>query len=246
MRPTILLGLVLAGATAACATAASEPSPAARAATGPIVLELFTSQGCSSCPPADRLLSRWIGAGRIGDRAVVPLSFHVDYWDDLGWADPWAQPAWSERQRAYARGDDGRVYTPQLVVGGREDVVGSNAAGVHRLVAAAPAPALLAAEATWKPAALDVVVTAPAAADVWLAVYEDGLRAEVTRGENAGQELRGEHVVRRLERVTTAGQRGALTVALDPRWRHLGAVLFAQATDRTVVASRALAPRPAP
>src|SRR5262249_31890086 len=86
----------------ACARAESEPR-AAGTTEGPLVLELFTSQGCSSCPPADRLLSKLSSAGALGDRAVAPLSFHVDYWNDGGWADPYSLPAWTERQRQYAR-----------------------------------------------------------------------------------------------------------------------------------------------
>ncbi len=97
------------------------------AGADPILVELFTSQGCSSCPPADRLLSRLSAAAQGGETAVIPLSFHVDYWNYIGWTDPFSSAEWSERQRSYAESfDSGRVYTPQLVVNGRRDCVGSN------------------------------------------------------------------------------------------------------------------------
>src|SRR5437763_14565494 len=92
-----------------CATASGEPRIADDA---PVVIELFTSQGCSSCPPADELLGKLAKAGVLDGRKLAPLSFHVDYWNDLGWADPFSSAAWTARQAAYARAlDDPPVYT---------------------------------------------------------------------------------------------------------------------------------------
>ncbi len=92
----------------------------------PVVVELFTSQGCSSCPPADALL------GELARRRdVLPLGFHISYWDSLGWKDPLSSPGSTERQKAYARRfTDGRVYTPQIVVDGTSEMVGSDRAAV--------------------------------------------------------------------------------------------------------------------
>src|SRR6185295_6618005 len=105
LLPCLLLG---------CADASGKP----RADEAPLVIELFTSQGCSSCPAAEQLLAKIAHDGSVGGRPVVPLAFHVDYWDDLGWADPFALPAWTERQHEYARTlHDRSVYTPELVVG---------------------------------------------------------------------------------------------------------------------------------
>src|SRR5205823_7945904 len=92
----------------------------AEAETRPTVVELFTSQGCSSCPPADALLSE---LARRGD--VIALGFHIAYWDSLGWKDPFSTPQSTERQRAYARLFGGPIYTPQLVVDGTREMVGS-------------------------------------------------------------------------------------------------------------------------
>src|SRR5271170_4477662 len=114
------------------AVAFSETNGAADGA--PVVLELFTSEGCSSCPPADGLISE-IGAS---SKSVIPLAYHVDYWNHLGWADPFSSPQWSERQSSYARAMnlDGD-YTPQMVIGGGLQCVGSDRRSVSYAIAAA-------------------------------------------------------------------------------------------------------------
>jgi hypothetical protein len=230
---------------AAAAPMTATTTPTAADDAGPILLELFTSQGCSSCPPADRVLSRIAADGAVGDRAVVALAFHVDYWNDLGWADPMSRAAWTDRQRAYAGAfGDGRVYTPQLVVGGRGHVVGSNVTAIAAQVAAAPAPAALDATITWSAGGATVTAAPPPGARAWVAFYEDALTTTVARGENAGEQLRNDHVVRVL--VPVAGATGEVAVPLDPAWRQVGAVAFAQDADLHVVATRALGPRPAP
>ena len=233
------LALCLLGLPLACGRAAGEPRPSAE---GPVVLELFTSQGCSSCPPAERLLSKLATAGTLGDRAVAPLAFHVDYWNDLGWADPFSLPAWTERQHQYARAlKDDRVYTPELVIGGATGVVGSNTAAVVEAVQRAARPALLPATATWSAESVTVAATAPPDADVWVAVWEGRTMTQVTRGENAGEALGSDRVVRRLEHVAAAGQNAAVTVRLGPTWHAAGALVFAQRPDRRIISSVVLA-----
>ena len=215
------------------------PSPAPRGgAEGPVIVELFTSQGCSSCPPAERLL-RELHRDRPD---VIALAFHVDYWDDLGWADPFASPAWSERQRRYSRalGDD-RVYTPELVVAGGAGAVGSQRGEVGAAIRAAPPQHAISARATWSRDALTVTATAPADADVLVAVWENHTSTAVARGENRGETQVSDHVVRRLERVATAGHTGTATIALDPRWRDVGAVAFAQRADMRITGAAVLA-----
>ena len=225
----------------ACGQAEGDPMSAAprdpSRPEGPLVIELFTSQGCSSCPPADRLLSKLAAS----DARLAPLSFHVDYWNDLGWPDPFSSPAWTERQRQYsvALGDN-RVYTPELVVGGAVGMVGSQASQVSSAIAKAARPDLLPATATWADAQVEITATAPAGADVWVAVYEDGTSTKIPRGENAGETLGSDRVVRRFERVATAGTKGSITVKLEPGWRNLGALAFAQRADRHIVASAKL------
>jgi hypothetical protein len=252
-----LLALLLGIAPlAACASAegqpppppqpvrAPAPSPAASAgAEGPIIVELFTSQGCSSCPPADRYLATLAKTGQVSGRAVAPLSFHVDYWNDLGWADPYSQAAWTERQQLYAHalGED-RVYTPEVVVAGASGMVGSHTQKIAAAIASAPRPALLAATAAWSKDQLEVSASAPADADVFLAIWEEARTISILRGENAGEKLTNVRIVRRLERIASAGLRGTRRVPIDPAWKSAGAVVFAQRADRRIVAS-ALLPR---
>lgn len=221
---------------AGCATASGE----ARTDDVPVVIELFTSQGCSSCPPADELLAKIAHAGKVGHRTVAPLAFHVDYWNDLGWPDPFSVPAWTERQRQYADalGDD-RVYTPELVVAGGTGMVGSQATRVATAILSAPKQQPVAAKATWAKATLTVEATAPADADVLVAVWEDGTHTQVPRGENSGSTLIGERVVRRLELVAEAGKTGTRTIQLGP-WTAGGAVAFAQRKDRRIVGATLL------
>src|SRR5712691_8800515 len=114
---TVRLAAVILGLAFAAMPAGADPRP--------VVVELFTSQGCSSCPPADALLGE---LARRGD--VLALGFHISYWDSLGWKDPLSNPASTDRQKAYARHFDGQVYTPQIVVDGTTEMVGSDRVAV--------------------------------------------------------------------------------------------------------------------
>ena len=233
MRALVALGLV-----AGCAgVASSEP----RTDEAPLVIELFTSQGCSSCPPADQLLSKLAHAGQLDGRVLAPLSFHVDYWNDLGWADPYSSPAWTERQQQYARslGDRG-VYTPELVVAGGVGMVGSERDRVTAAIAAAPKPREITAAATWTPTAVTITAAAPDDADVWVAIWEESTSTRVTRGENSGETLVSDRVVRTLQRVAIAGHPGTLHVPLPSGWIAGGAVAFAQRPDHRIVGARLL------
>ncbi len=239
MRIAVLgvIGSMLACASAegqpAAAPGASARSTAPAAAHGPVIVELFTSQGCSSCPPADRVLAKL--AEQPG---VAPLAFHVDYWNELGWEDPYSASAWTDRQRMYARAlHDTRVYTPEIVVGGAVGMVGSKARAVSEAIGRAELPALLDARATWSPGSVEVTATAPAGADVMVAVWEAHRENAVPSGENAGSTLDSTRVVRKLERVATAGASGHVTIELDAAWTGVGAVAFAQRPDARVVAS---------
>ena len=172
---------------------------AARAETRPVVVELFTSQGCSSCPKADAYLREL--AARDD---VISLSFAVDYWDFLGWKDTLASPAFTRRQRAYARtlGISG-VYTPQIVIDGAAEGVGSHRETVERKIAQRASTALpVALSFTDDGAALTLHVGAgeapERAATLWLVRYAKEETVEIRRGENRGKTMTYAHAVRGL------------------------------------------------
>src|SRR2546426_9999954 len=151
----------------------------------PVLVELFTSEGCSSCPPADLLLGRLQQSQPVAGVEVISLSEHVDYWNQLGWKDPFSSAGFSERQRQYAavlRGDG--VYTPQMVVDGRAGFVGSETQTALRTIAeAAKKPkATVTLRCGGNPSTLAVrIEDIPGAdADVALAIAENGLQSNVT------------------------------------------------------------------
>jgi hypothetical protein len=222
---------------------------------GPVIVELFTSQGCSSCPPADRLLSK---LGK--DPKVIPLAFHVDYWNYIGWSDPFSSKAWSQRQQGYARAfHSNRIYTPQLVVSGRTQVVGSDEAGIRRQVSEAlsaePAGRVTvsaepSADGRLKiRAGAKLVRAADGPLDLWVAVYEIGLTTKVGAGENASRTLSNDFVVRRLEKALTlpgtagAEDSGEVLLGLDKRWdrEHLGIAAFLQDPKTMAIQGAAVA-----
>lgn len=209
------------------------PAAARAAAPAPVVLELFTSQGCSSCPPADAFLGELVRTPN-----VIGLAFHVDYWNSLGWRDPHARPEWTERQRAYARALNDDVYTPAMVVNGGAIVVGSDRSAVRRAMERA-APAGLAVTLTRGPSGLEGTI-APTQTPVLvsLATY-DGMRTtRVGAGENSGRELTEYKVVRDLVPVAQTGGR----VTLPPIDPALGAVLLVRDALSRVVGAADLPP----
>ena len=167
----------------------------------PVVVELFTSQGCSSCPPADRNL------GRLADREdVIALGFHVNYWDRLGWPDPFATKAGTDRQYAYSPVLGRRnVYTPQMVIDGRYDVVGFDAERIMVAIAQAEATSELRLEVRleWRgPGRLGYALPAgDGAARVHLVRFARKLDQDIERGENAGRHLSYSNVVREIVQV---------------------------------------------
>lgn len=177
---------------------ASRPLAAAEAPR-PVVVELFTSQGCSSCPPADALM------GELSKRSdVLPLAFHVDYWDRLGWKDPYSSADATDRQRAYAAQFGSlNIYTPQVVIEGQSDVIGSRRAevlgGIDRARDRAPVvPLALAMSADGL--RVDIGARAAArAATLWLVGFDRFHETKVGAGENGGRMLPEYNIVRGLE-----------------------------------------------
>ena len=253
LAPAFLLGsgIGISGAEAGTRNESSTPAPRAEDPGERLLLvELFTSQGCSSCPPADRLLRE------LGERpGVVPLAFHVDYWNHLGWTDPFSSPKWSDRQRRYARWfDEDTIYTPQLVVGGSRHVVGSDRRNIDRALdrerqgapsAEAPMRTRLTVERGDR--RLDARLVAhdalPPDHRIHLALYERNLEIRIGRGENSGRTLEYDYVVRAF-RAVSSGE--ATTFHLDPQWKadDLGVVAFLQDTTTGAVHSVTHSPAP--
>ena len=182
----------------------------------PVIVELFTSEGCSSCPPADEVLARLERTQPVEGAEIIALGEHVDYWNHIGWSDPFSSPIFSERQGAYAEafGRDG-VYTPQMVVDGNAEFVGSN--WNKAMIAISQAARLPKADVqitTVQNKAGDVsvqvhvsnfpAVKAGETIDLVLAVTESDLSSNVLRGENAGRSLNHRTVVRKLSLIYSA------------------------------------------
>lgn len=173
----------------------------AQSAQNAVVVELFTSQGCSSCPPADALLAE------MGERDdVIPLALHVDYWDYIGWKDRFADARFSKRQKAYARaGGWRRIYTPQMIVNGEISVVGSKPMKVAMALRdAAATPSDVALEIVRNGNKIKVMAQAKGYAgahDIHLVRYVPQQKVRIERGENAGHLLTYTHIVRDWTRV---------------------------------------------
>lgn len=163
---------------------------------GPVVVELYTSQGCSSCPPADALLRKL--AGRTD---VLPLALHVDYWDYIGWKDVFGHPRHTARQKSYAQAMRQRtIYTPQMVIGGLHDVVGAHPKDVTDLIAThAAMPAAVTLNVARDAAGVTITATSNAAfvppLDVQIVRYRPEADVEIIRGENAGKTLKYTNIV---------------------------------------------------
>ncbi|HYW48610.1 MAG TPA: DUF1223 domain-containing protein [Bryobacteraceae bacterium] len=225
-------------AVVACAWAAT-CSAQSRA---PVLVELFTSEGCSSCPPADRVLEK------LDSQAIV-LSEHVDYWDHDGWKDPFSSAAFTARQQAYSRifAIDG-PYTPEMVVDGEKEFNGSDGGRASEAIAAAARRKKADIRLSRTDAGLQVDVdAAPASADLYLALAEDSATSQVSAGENSGRRLHHVAIVRSLRKIgsvkrgaafsrlvemprATAGQRAIVFLQESGPGRVSGAAMLAPAT----------------
>lgn len=187
------------------------------------VVELFTSEGCSSCPPADRLLVELSERSTKPGSRLYPLVFHVDYWDDLGWPDRFAEHRWSERQRSYAAAwRTSRVYTPQAVVNGVDEFVGNGRGAMVVAVQRAmqrPAEASVSLSAVPRGGVVRVDYEASgrlSRAVLQVAVVQQEATTRVPRGENRGRTLRHANVVRDLRTVSLApSATGTLDLRLE-------------------------------
>lgn len=215
----------------------------------PVVVELFTSEGCSSCPPADVLLTRLLKEQPVAGVEIVPLGLHVTYWDQLGWKDPASLPDATDRQQAYGRAVFGvdNVYTPQAVVDGRVQVVGSDEAALRGAIEKAAAqphfPVQLSASVQSDGTVRANVTVGDIPADGHetlrrvLFITEDDLTSIVKRGENGGRTLHNDAVVRRISTSDAIGR-------LAPGWHRdkLHVIVIVQGTKTHRIYAAAAVP----
>jgi hypothetical protein len=224
-------------------------TPTGEADRKPVIVELFTSEGCSTCPPADELLQKLEAQQPVAGAEVVALEEHVDYWNHDGWNDPYSSAEWTERQTVYRTVFNQTEYTPQMIVDGQSQFVGSN--GREALVKIEKAAHRVQTDVAINSEAADargsqrftVSVgklagnTAGDVAEIWLAVTEDGLQSSVNRGENAGHVLRHTGTLRSLHKIGTADVSAVSVsfkadsrVKFESRWNpeNLHVVVFVQ------------------
>ena len=214
-------------------------TPATVDAHRTVVVELFTSEGCSSCPPADELLGHLRQDLSAKNIQIIPLGFHVDYWNSLGWKDRFSSASFSQRQEQYAKSlkVDG-PYTPQMVVDGTSEFVGNSAAQAQRAISqAASQPELAVVQiSAVNPDKLAVQVKSAGsanAANVMLAITEDNLTTNVGSGENGGRTLHHTAVVRELRQLGqlhNGSYEASVPLTIEKDWKSedLHAVVFVQ------------------
>jgi hypothetical protein len=190
-------------------------------AQSPVVVELFTSEGCSSCPPADAVLMKLDEQPPAGTQLIL-LGEHVDYWNYIGWTDRFSSSQFSKRQSEYGSALHSSTYTPQMVIDGRVQFVGNDLPEVERKIAAAakdPKPAKVTLR--WQGDRLHVTVQSPQQSKVLLALVEDGLTTKVDAGENGGRTLHHAAVVRQLRELGSADKNAfdaTVDVSRKPDW----------------------------
>ena len=212
----------------------------------PVLVELFTSEGCSSCPPADALLMKLDGEQPVPAAEIITLGEHVDYWDRLGWPDRFSSPVFSQRQLDYAQALQTNAYTPQMVVDGRVEFVGSDAHFAQAAIESASREKKALLDIQVLPTSrgnsevvrLEAHLSSPISsnssegADVFLAITETNLTTEVQAGENAGRVMNHTSVVRNLRRISKLDSRQefATEVTIPQDWdrSNLRAVIFVQ------------------
>jgi hypothetical protein len=230
-----------------------QPTPFNRGTQGPrqlVIAELFTSEGCSSCPPADALLKRLSEEQPLAGVEVIALEEHVNYWNQLGWRDPFSSAQFSERQEQYAATlrNDG-VYTPQLIIDGSAEVVGSRHREAEEAIqraASLPKASLRLKEIgerkngqttfQFSSAPLPDALH-PRKLELWVAVTERGLESDVLAGENSGHRLQHAAVVRSLHKLetheSTAQFSSQISVPLNGAWKRENLTVIAFLVDPT-------------
>lgn len=247
-----ITGLVAVAAIAGGLSLAAERTGAEPAdeAGRTVVVELFTSQGCYSCPPAEAFL------GELAKRSdVIALEFHVDYWDDLvygaagKWKDPFSSPQSTQRQRRYARSfGTGRIYTPQMVVDGYLQGVGSNRKEIHSAIrnAKTQVDSPVALEATRDPSGsviLDIDASNGSEASLWLVSFIPSSTTSVLAGENKGKSLTSHNIVKDMVRIDGwNGKSGRVTIPKEALVNTQSCAILVQSQDLGPIVSATYCP----
>lgn len=227
-------GILLLGCSVAACAAMVYAGPAGDTTSPvPVVVELFTSEGCSTCPPSDAFLRKLDTIQPVKGVQVIGVEEHVDYWNQEGWIDPYSALEWTARQQQYvAKFKDKTPYTPQWIVDGNKEIVNPGPQTV--VTAIEQAAEMQAAQVSVKPDAaadgdeqkFDVSVAnlggkpSEGKADVWLAVTEDGLQMDVTAGENKGHTLQHAAVVRSITKIGTISGKDKVPFSVDSRVKY--------------------------
>ena len=253
-RKNLFVYIAVFAACSVAAGIAGHPALVPASASGarsPIIVELFTSEGCSSCPPADTLLAQLVKTQPIAGAEVIALSEHVDYWDHGGWADPYSSHAFTVRQSGYATKFGGdAVYTPQMIVDGGVEFVGSDRdRALAAIAAAVKAPKASVTirrsgntQGKMIPLHVQIDHFPPVAtggegvSDIYLVVTENGLTSYVNGGENRGRTLNHSSVVRHMQMIGHVNSSKASVfnadpyVTLAPKWnpQNVQVIVFAQ------------------
>ena len=211
-----------------------QPTPQTLSAT-PVLVELFTSEGCSTCPPADSLLARLEDRQPIPGALIIAFEEHVDYWNHEGWTDPYSDAEWTLRQQDYAAAlKSGAIYTPQMVVDGQSQFIGSGineaakAIGDGAQRAKTEISLTSAASGPKGPTSITIKIgklvnpSEKDTVDVWLAVAESGLHSAVTAGENSGKNLHHASVLRSLRKIGAADRTQLVSYATTANVKFKG------------------------
>ena len=239
-------GIALIGLAGRVMFAGTPPVHAQSKMRVPVLTELFTSEGCNSCPPADALLASLSEEQPIEGALVVALSEHVTYWDHQGWKDPFGSQQFTIRQQQYGqRLNLDSIYTPQLIIDGRQEFVGSDRRAIERALtnAAQQTKPGLEIAVNQTRTTLNLLASGPgraaqADAELWFVVAEDHLVVDVKRGENANKTLKHSGVVRVLKSAGDAARASSITIPIEPAWKkdNLHIIAFVQSRkDRRIL-----------
>lgn len=249
----LVVSLLLTSCSAQSAESKKAPDGERKTGKSIVLVELFTSEGCSSCPPADQALA-FLTKQDLPDIEVIPLALHVDYWDSSSWRDKFSSHSYTERQQDYARRFKlDSTYTPQMVVDGKTEFVGSNLRAANAAIMESVKAQKGKVEATADKDKLNIKISdlpGHEKATIYVAITEDALASNVTGGENNGSRFEHSSVVRKMMPVSVvdAGTGKAELVAditADPEWKpeNLNIVVFVQEDNSGKIIAVARAPK---